>query len=324
MKKSLLLTIGLAVPAMGTEMPPMIPDGPVTYDYVSYEDPLAGYEDPYAFSAPTTVAAPVTPAPVAGNNGYIKLGAYQSNYQVRGMGVTNPMSDDGYSYVAGHYILPSRNLFNCGVYQKVSGNLGIAWGASSSDLTDTPILKGGYALGKEIFPNLTLELGYGINHGGLEGFMARHANSCPHRLSQELTVTMAFNDYQRGFFGSAQCGMGFQGLTGYYFDVEAGYRFTDVVTANSWGIDLEVSAGWASSFSYWANDIKGTDAVRLRVAAPVFTHSGSVGRDGRAQITPWLQLSVAGDNSAEIDHAVGNGPIDHFQVTFGLDFGWKF
>lgn len=323
MKKKLFLIIGLTLPAMGSEMPPMIPDGPVTYEHVSYEDPLAGFEDPYAFTEPAPATAPITPTSTAGERGYIKLGLYETNYQVRGMGVTDNMASNGYSSISGHYILPNRNLFNCGIYHKVSGNFGIVWGATA-ELADTPVLKAGYAMGKEIFPNMTLELGYTMHHGGLEGFMTRYANSGPHRLAQDLTVTLEFNDHQKGFFGAAQWGIGVQGLTGHYFDLEAGYRFTDVVNNARWGLDLEVSAGWATSFSYWANGVKGTDAVRLRVAAPIFTHSGTIGRDGRTQITPWLQISAAGNNSGDIDRAVGNGPVDHMQFTIGLDFGWKF
>ncbi|MBQ9096672.1 MAG: hypothetical protein IJY53_10085 [Akkermansia sp.] len=323
MKKSLFLLSSLVLPAMGTEMPPMIPDGPVTYEDVTYEDPMAGFTDPYAFAEPAPAAAPITPSVSSGEKAFIKLNLYQTNYQVRGMGVTDPMASNGYSSISGHYVLPNRNLFNAGLYQKVSGNVGVVWGATA-ELADTPVLTAGYAIGKELFPNLTLELGYNLRHGGLEGYMARFANSSPHRLAQDLTVTLAFNDHQKGFFGSMQWGIGFQGLTGHYLDAELGYRFTNVVNTNSWGLDLEVSAGWAGSFSYWANGVKGTDAGRLRIAAPVFTHGGGIGRDGRTQITPWAQLSASGNNAGRIDRAVGGGPVDHFQVTFGVEFGWKF
>lgn len=323
MKKSLFLLSSLVLPAMGTEMPPMIPDGPVTYEDVTYEDPMAGFTDPYAFADPAPAAAPITPSVSSGEKAFIKLNLYQTNYQVRGMGVTDPMASNGYSSISGHYVLPNRNLFNAGVYQKVSGNAGVVWGATA-ELADTPVLTAGYAIGKEIFPNLTLELGYNLRHGGLEGYMARFANSSPHRLAQDLTVTLAFNDHQKGFFGSMQWGIGFQGLTGHYLDAELGYRFTNVVNTNRWGLDLEVSAGWAGSFSYWANGIKGTDAGRLRVATPVFTHGGGIGRDGRTQITPWAQISASGNNSGKIDRAVGGGPVDHFQFTIGVELGWKF
>lgn len=325
MKKSLFLIGSLALPALGTEMPPMIPDGPVMYDDVTYEDPMAGFTDPYAFAEPThtPAAAPITPASSGREKAYIRLGLYESNYQVRGMGVTNPLSTNGYSSLSGHVVLPNGNMFNSGIYQKVSGNVGVVWGATA-ELADTPVLNAGYALGKEIFPNLTLEFGYTIRHGGLEGYMSRYANSCPHRLAQDFTVTLAFNDHQKGFFGSAQWGIGFQGLTGHYLDAELGYRFTDVVSTSRWGIDLEVSAGWAGSFSYWANNVKGTDAGRLRIAAPIFTHGGGIGRDGRMHIKPWMQLSASGNNSGRIDRAVGGAPIDHFQVTFGVEMGWKF
>lgn len=323
MKKSLFLISCLALPAMGTEMPPMIPDGPITYENVTYEDPLAGFEDPYAFSEPTPAAAPVTPAASSGERAFIKLGLYESNYQVRGMGVTDRLASNGYSYLTGSYILPNRNLLNAGIYQKVGGHVGVVWGATA-ELADTPVLNAHYALGKELFPNLTVELGYTLRHGGLEGFIARYGEGCAHRITQDFNVTLAFNDHQKGFFGSAQWGWGFQGLTGHYFDVEAGYRFTDVLNTSRWGIDLEVSAGWSSSLGYWGAGVEGTDATRIRVAAPVFTHGGAIGRDGRMHLTPWMQISTSGSNAGKIDRAVGSGPIDHFQMTFGVNLGWKF
>lgn len=323
MKKTLFLIGSLALPAMGTEMPPMIPDGPVTYEHMSYEDPMAGFEDPYAFTAPAPAAAPVTPAASSGERAFIKLGLYQSNYEVRGMGVTDVMAANGYSSLSGHFVLPNRNMFNAGIYQKIGGNVGVVWGATAK-LANTPVLNAHYAIGKEIFPNLTLELGYTLRHGGLEGFMSRYANGCPHRLAQDLDVTLAFNDHQKGFFGHVQWGFGFQGLTGHYLDVEAGYRLTDIVNTARWGLDLEVSAGWAGSFGYWGAGVEGTDATRLRVAAPVFTHGGGMGRDGRMQLKPWVQISAAGSNSGKIDRALGTAPIDHFQFTMGVDLGWKF
>lgn len=310
---------------MAADAPPAIPDGPVTYDSVSYEDPMVGADYIFAES-PTAVAA--APAPIAAastseEKGYVNINAFSSNYQVRGMGVTDYMSSNGYSSIEGSFILGNRNLFNKGVYQRITAEGGVIWGAASV-LGDCPMLTGSYALGKEIFPNLTVELGYTARYGGLEGAMARYVNGAPHRLAQDINLTMAFNDRQKGFFGSAVFGLGFQGLTGYYFDLELGYRFTDVLGNGNLGADLELSAGLAASFGYWGAGVEGVDAYRLKAALPLHTASGTMGRDAKFQIAPWVQMSTSGSNAGKIDRAGGTGAVDHFQLSVGLDLGWRF
>ncbi|MBQ7024241.1 MAG: hypothetical protein IJN29_11700 [Akkermansia sp.] len=326
-KRSILAITVAGLPALATELPPYIPSGPVSYDSVSYESPDASY-DPYAPAAADSytmspAVAPVTPAVADGDRGYIYLNAYTSNYNVRGMGFTNDMSDWGYSSVRGSYKLPNRNLFGRGIYQRVSGSYGIVWDGGDA-LGDTPLINANYAIGKEIFPNLTAELGYSLNYGGIEGFMAKYHDDAPHSCSHDLNLTLRFNDGQKGFFGNMTWGWAFKGLNGIYGDIELGYRFTNVLNGAVLGADLELSAGVAPSFSYWTNGADGIDAYRIRAALPLFTHSGTVGRDARFKVIPWAQASWSGNNAAKIDRDTGYGPIDHFIITVGLDVGWHF
>lgn len=323
MKKNFILLSALAFPVYATEMPPDIPSGPVSYDAVTYDDAMFGAEDPFIYQDNTPVQAPVMPSSSGGERAFIRINAYTNNYSVRGMGVTDHLASNGYSSVSGSYTLGNRNLFNMGIYQRIGAEAGVVWGATA-ELADTPVLHGHYALGKEIFPNLNLEWGYTLRHGGLEGYLSRFGNGAPHRLAQDFNLSLEFNDHQRGFFGGFVWGWGFQGLTGHYLDLELGYRFTDVVNTSRWGADLEVSAGWAGSFGYWGAGVEGTDATRLRIAAPIFTHSGSLGRDGKMFLTPWLQFAASGSNAGKIDRVTGYGPVDHFQFSVGLDLGWKF
>lgn len=314
----------LALPCAATELPPPIPDGPVTYNSVVYDDPLADYNTPFEYSEPSSAPLqPITPSSDSNKRVFVRFNIYESNYQVRGMGVTNKLSDHGYSSLSADFVLPNRNLFNAGIYQKIGGDLGIVWGAAEA-LGDTPVLGAHYALGKEIFPNLTLEVGYNLRHGGLEGFMAKATDGAPHRLAQDINVTLAFDDHQRGFFGHLQWGYGFQGLTGQYYDAELGYRFTDVINKSRFGADLEVSTGISGSFGYWGPGVEGVDAGRLRLALPLYTHTGSLGRDGNWQLKPWVQFSTSGSNARKLDRAVGSGPVDHFQITFGVELGYRF
>ncbi len=322
MKKLLLITLASALPLAATEMPPMIESGPVYYDDVTYQAAAPAPATP-AYSMPDTYApAPMQPAAGHNTRGEIVLNAYSTNYQVRGMGVTNFLSDYGYSSLYASYTLPNRNLFNRGIHQRLSGTYGQIWGAAE-ELGDTPLATLSYSIGKELLPNLVFEAGYSIHRGGLEGFMARETG-CSHRITQDISFTLSFNDHQRGFFGHATWGIGFQGLTGSFFDVEAGYRFTDIISRGNFGSDLELSAGIAPSFGYWGGGVEGIDAYRLRAALRPFAHSGQFGRDARLQLTPWMQCSWTGHNASKIDRRVNCGPADHFQITFGLDVGMKF
>lgn len=327
-----LAAVASTNPAPASELPPVIPVGPVTYDSVSYSPaPVAASTPAPIGTAPATdstagaeyAPAPITPSATAGNNGYINLNAYSSQYQVRGMGVTDAMSSHGFSSLSGSYTLPNRNLFNKGIQHRISGAYGYIWDAGDT-LGNTPLFNINYALGKEIFPNLLAEIGYSLHHGGLEGWMARYPNHSSHRLSQDINIALTFNDHQKGFFGHALMGIGFHGLTGTFYDLEAGYRLTDILSVGAIGADLELSAGVSASLGYWGSGVEGVDAWRLKAALPLFTHSGTMGRDARFQVKPWGQLSWSGSNAKKIDRLTDCGPIDHFQIAFGLDLGWRF
>jgi len=321
MSKHILLFLGLSIPLLATEMPPVIPAGPVTYDDITY----AGTPTPAPAATPTqpTYAEPYTPP--AGDAKAFEMGInlYTSNYQVRGMGVTDNLSRYGWSSVSGAYTLPNKNLFNRGIYTRFGGDFGIIWGAADA-LGDTPKFDANAALGKEIFPNLMLEGGYALHRGGLEGFMAKYDGGAPHRVAQDVNVRLVFDDQQRGFFGHALWGYGFQGLTGHFFDIEAGYRFAGLLHTSRADADLEISAGIAPSLGYWGAGVEGIDAYRLRAALVPNTHNGKLGRDAAWQLKPWIQLSWSGSNAKKIDRATGCGPIDHFQITVGVEGGFRF
>ena len=322
MSKRFLLPLLTVLPALSTELPPAIPDGPVEYNDISYDAGFNSYYDaPYT---PAANALPPTPVSNSTNRGYINLNAYSSNYQVRGMGVNNELSKYGYSSVSGSFTLPVYALSTYGLQHRLSGEYGVIWDATCR-LGDTPVARLSYGLGKEIFPNLIAEVGYTFRHGGLEGYMASEFDGASHRATQELYASISFNDHQRGFFGKMETGLGFYGLTGLYFDFEAGYRFTDIMQRGNMGIDMELSAGAAPSIGYWGSDVEGSDAYRIRLALLPYSQSGSFGRDARAYVKPWIQCSWSGSNAAKIDRAAkGTSPIDHFQITLGVDCGINF
>ncbi len=329
--KQALLALAATLPLAATELPPMLETGPVQYNDLTYQPAAPATQAPAygdatynapAYNAPTYGMPALQPAAGHNNRGEVVFNAYSSNYQVRGMGVTNWLSNYGWSSIYGSYTLPNRNLFNRGIHQRVSGTFGAIWGAKDA-LGDIPMFNLNYAVGREILPNLVLEAGYSLRRGGLEGFMAR-ATGAPHRFVQDINCALNFNDQQRGFFGHLLYGYGFQGLTGHYFDVCAGYRITDVASRGNVGADLELSGGVSASFGYWGGGVEGVDAYRLRAALRPYTHNGTLGRDARLQVTPWAQCSWTGHNASKIDRRVGGGPADHFQLTFGVDIAYKF
>lgn len=326
MMKRALFVLAVTLPVLAQELPPPIPDGPIEYSDVSYDASATyGGYDAYAPEnyAPAPAAAPMA-ASSSARRGYLNLNAYTSDYQVRGMGVKDDYSKYGYSSLSASCNLPMRAFTAYGLQHRISGEYGIVWDASCP-LGDVPVARLSYGLGKEIFPNLIAEVGYTFRHGGLEGFMAKYYDGASHRATQEIYASLAFNDYQKGFFGKAEMGAGFYGLTGLYFDFEAGYRFTDVLVRGNIGADLEISAGIAPSVGYWGSDVEGTDACRIRAALLPYSQTGTFGRDARAYVKPWIQCSWSGCNAAKIDRVThGAGPVDHFLITVGLDCGLNF
>ncbi len=321
MMKRTILALSAALPALATELPPTIPGGSVTYDFVDYETPV--YEPAPAPAPAIPAYAPETPSVSSGQRGYVTITPYSNEYTVRGMGLTDGLTDYGYSLLSGSYVLPNQNLFGRGIYQRISGAYGVILGKGDA-LGERPLFNANYALGKEIFPNLTAELGYSLRYGGLEGFMAKHYDGAPHSASHDVNFSLRFNDGQKGFFGSMTWGLGFSGLNGIYGDIELGYRFTDVISGALIGADLELSAGIAPSFSYWTDGADGIDAYRIRIALPLYTHSGTMGRDAKLHVTPWIQASKAGSNGSKIDDDLGYDAIDSFTLSAGVDVSWHF
>lgn len=332
-KKTLLIAASLTV-ALAQDYPPGIPEGQVSYDEVSFQSTTESelpaefiMGDPVADSGQAAAAAPVapiTPAAASHYNTTIDFNAYTTNYNVRGMGVINPLSKYGSSSLRASHTFANRNLFHRGVQHRVHAMGGFIWDASCP-LGDIPQCGLGYAIGKELLPNLLLELGYNYRRGGLEGYMAKTYDRCSHRAEQDVALTLTYNDFQKGFFGHAEVGVGFYGLTGTYMDAELGYRFTDVLRLARMGADLEVSAGVAPSFSYWGSDVEGVDACRIKVAVSPYTHNGKLGRDAHVQVKPWAMCSWSCNNARKISrHTDGYGPVDHFLITFGIDVGFQF
>lgn len=336
MKKSLFLLSLFCFAALAIETPPSIPDGSISYDEVSYQG-SANYDSelPPEFitpaAAPATTATytpsayvpPAAPAPSSNPRTIINLRAYASNYQVRGMGVTDALSKYGTSSLNVSHTFANRNLFNKGFQHRAHGMAGVIWDASCP-LGDIMQYELGYAVGKEVFPNLLIELGYNFRRGGLEGFMAQQHDRASHRAEQDIALTITYNDNQKGFFGHGEWGWGFYGLTGCYFDAEIGYRFTDAIRSPRLPADVEVSVGVAPSISYWGSGVEGVDACRVKLALLPYSPRGTFGRDAHLQIKPWVQCSWTGNNARKIYRHAGYGPVDHFQITFGLDATVRF
>ncbi len=252
----------------------------------------------------------------------LKLNLYTVNYNVRGMGVTNHYSNDGYSSAAISYTAPNRNLFNAGVQQRFHGELGLAWGEGEA-LNDGLMSQWGYAMGKEIFPNLLVEVGYNLRYGTLVGYLAKQRGKAAHSIAQDFALSLSYDDEQKGYFGSAQLGYGFYGLTGWYYDVNVGYRMTEIFSQPKWGLDMELSVGMAGSVGYWTGDADGIDAYRFRATFLPYTHEGSFGRDGRWRLAPWVEFAVSGNNDSKIDRSIP-GLVDGNQLNVGVDLSWSF
>lgn len=329
MNKLPLLLLSLSLPALAVDdLPPLIPTGPVEYSNepaLESAPPLnTDTGNPFLTESEPAASSPA-PLTTTGNNGkgYVRLNAFTSHYNVRGMGVEHGLSKWGFSSLDASYTLPNDNLLNWGLQARIAAGADLIWGSPTPLGKDTP-LRFRAAIGKEIFPNLLVEVGYTIRRAGFEGFMATEGRGSANHTTQDLFLCATFDDHGKGFFGHALWGFGFQGLTGSYFDIEGGYRFTDVIAAGNIGSDLEVSVGVAPSLGYWGRNVEGIDDVRVRVALQPFSQTGSFGRDAHLYFTPWVQLAWAGSNRNKIRHITGHKTVSNAQLTFGLEAGWKF
>ena len=135
MKKQIFTLLAASLPVLATEAPPMIPDGPVEYESLTYEPAAQESATTPAYDIPAgsaeTPAAPMD-APSSDRNGSITINAYTSNYNVRGMGLCNGMTDHGFSSVTGSYTFPNKDLFGRGIQQRVSGGFGVIWNGGSA------------------------------------------------------------------------------------------------------------------------------------------------------------------------------------------------
>lgn len=303
------------------ETAPSIPSGPVSYTSVSVgtdyspEAPAPGYSSPVTQSPDTYRSS---------SWATLRVNLYSTNYEVRGMGVTNPLSNYGWSSFDLTLRPGGDNLFGMGLGQEVNVGLGVIYGAGDA-LGDAPVFNLGYGLTKELLPNLKLRAGYELLYGGLEGYLARERDKAPHRITEDINVSLNYNDNQQGFFGGALVGLGFQGLTGLFGDLHVGYRWQDPIPSQGdLGLDVAFSVGQSYSLGYWVGGAEGFDATRLRLEFLPYSLNGSMGRDAKFQIVPWVQTSWSGNNAKKIDRADWGEAVDHFQFSIGVDLIYNF
>lgn len=308
-----------------SEAPPAIPSGSITYTAVNgqtdYADDFASHSD---YATPTPAAAPRQISAYS-NREWVAfdINAYSSNYQVRGMGVTNRYSDAGWSSVNLQLKPGNTNLFGWGIGHQLDLQAGAIYG--SGVLGNEPVLGAGYGLTKEIFPNLLAKAGYGLQYGGLEGFLSEYRGKAPHQLAQNFHINLTYDDRQTGYFGRFDLGAGFYGLTGWYGLIEGGYRWQDVFALGTCIWDVTVCTGMSYSFGYWTGNADGMDAcyIRCEALSNAITDMG-MPNDMGFQVVPWVQASWAGNNRSKINHAVGTGIVDSFQLTVGVDVRYNF
>jgi len=321
MKHILLALPLLSIPIQASNTPPSIPSGTINYE--SYAaDSKVSISAPMAANSEQFPSNYLSPIESSSHDTTLNFNVFSSNYNVRGMGVVNGLSNYGFSSVDYNHTFENKNLFQAGLHQRINAGYGVIWGAGDK-LAQRPLIELGYQIGKEIFPNLIAEFGYGLNYGGLEGFMSKSRGKSAHSITQNLQFQLKFDDQQEGPFGKFLLGYGVQGLTGWFSDISGGYRFSDVTNSNHGGMDLEIEAGISSSFGYWVGSVTGIDAYRVRATLRPYSHSGSYGRDSKFQISPWIEFAISGSSQDKIKRHYG-GIIDKSQISVGLDCGWKF
>ena len=162
---------------------------------------------------------------------------------------------------------------------------------------------------EEYLPDFYLQAGYNLFHGGFPGIVAKRAHHKRHALVQEFDVSAELV-FASGFYTRVNTTYSFQGITGWWFGVEGGYRH-DI---NDFTL-LTLSAYSSTSQSYF--NTNGLNQIGMRVQFDyTITDQWSV-RSFMA--TEWM-LNTA----LNINHAMGSHFFRPFTFFVGKSVTYTF
>lgn len=275
---------------------------------------------------PATIAAiPCTPACQPAKecklSGSLQAG-YQSNYTYRGLVASH-------AAVQGDSVIPAA----LDLRYTVDPSLAVLGGVSYDTLLSGHKAFGEEGLNFENESNLTLAVekklckyvkglkvtgGYNLTHGGLEGFVAKHASDKAHSVTQEFFVN-AEQVIWKKFYAGVTVNYSFQGVTGWWYQPYVGYR-----TALCPCSDLDVTAGWTATSSYFNSDYmpgnaNGSQAWFIKAAVDAKLSD-------KLSVVPFVSFNWLGSGAMKADKGVPEGwkTYKNFGVVAGASLVYKF
>lgn len=165
--------------------------------------------------------------------------------------------------------------------------------------------------------------GYNLTHGGLEGFVAKHASWDGTHNAHSVTQEFFMNAEQviwKKFYAGLTVNYSFHGETGWWYQPYVGYR-----TAICPCSDLDVTAGWTATSSYFNSDYdapgnaNGSQAWFIKAAVDAKLSD-------KLSVVPfvsfnWLGSGAMKANKGKLD---SRKPYKNFGVVAGASVVYKF
>lgn len=231
------------------------------------------------------------------------LGAgYASHYDYEGMVAGNILCKEGVMTLKGgtEYILSNG--------MALAGTLDYAE-IFSGFLKDDDQARMKLSLKDELFPNLYVDYGYRLIHGGIPGVYAK-ARGASHSLSQQFDFSARYDFVPEGYFAGFNISYAFQGITGWWFGAYAGYQY-DFDDHFSAVFTTSISA----SSSYW--ETGGMNQVSFNVDLPyTIADEWTIG--------PFVSFHWLGKPGLKMNSLAGERVMRPFTVMAGVNVTWEF
>lgn len=302
-----LLSIALlgSVSAILPPPPPAEVEAAMENDSIAPPSPVSAFESasssPYVESPSSLIPPPPPSETENAFESYLKVG-YSSNYDYKGMVTSSGLCKQGDTFYAlgTNYALSNGMILVSGIqYTDIYG------GALNAD-NETLFTLG---LKDEVLPNLNVQYGYSLTHGGFAGEYARFMGEA-HSVTQAFDLSVHYKFGISGYFAGLETSYSFQGLTGWWLSGVFGYDYEVNEKLN-----LRLTAGTSASWSYWQTS--GANQVNVRLQADYRLTDNWM-------LTPMISTHWLCNSGLKMNSRAGEHLFRPFTVMAGVQVSYQF